>query len=106
METFLCVALCFSLVALGFSAGMLIRSSQKDTVENYFGAILGEMLDQTRQMEKMSAEIETLKTDTHECIPEAEEIDDYYSSPGDTGEFVTMEIPTVSADNPWNRDRR
>ena len=109
METFLYVAICFALVALGFSAGMLVKSTQKDTFENYFGAVLGEMIEQTRRIEKLSLEVELLmsKTYTRENIPMAEEIeDDYYSSPGDTGEFVTMELPTVSTDNPWNDERR
>ena len=84
METFLYVAICFALVALGFSAGMLVKSTQKDTFENYFGAVLGEMIEQTRRIEKLSLEVELLmsKTYTRENIPMAEEIeDDYYSSP-------------------------
>lgn len=92
MENFLYVALCFALVALGLSIGVIINHSQKSTFENYFSAVLAEMMEINRRVERLSSDIETLKTDVYEStVPMSTEVYD----DDDTSGFVTAEIPSV-----------
>ena len=57
METFLCVAICFALVALGLAVGVIINHSQKSTFENYFSAVLAEMMELNRRVENLSNDL-------------------------------------------------
>ena len=93
METFLCVAICFALVALGLAVGVIINHSQKSTFENYFSAVLAEMMELNRRVESMSIDLDDLKADLYtDAIPVAEEVYE------DESVNVTMELPTVDSD--------
>ena len=93
METFLCVAICFALVALGLAVGVIINHSQKSTFENYFSAVLAEMMELNRRVEGLSIDLDDLKTDLYtDAIPMAEEVYE------DESVNVTMELPAVDSD--------
>ena len=93
METFLCVAICFALVALGLAVGVIINHSQKSTFENYFSAVLAEMMELNRRVESLSIDLDDLKTEVYtEAIPMAEEIYE------EDLENVTAELPVIDSE--------
>ena len=93
MENFLYVAISFALVALGFAIGVIINHSQKSTFENYFSAVLAEMMEINRRVEGLSRDLDAVKIEVHEeTIPFANEVYE------DDSEFDTSELPTVDRD--------
>ena len=93
METFLSVAICFALVALGLAVGVIINHSQKSTFENYFSAVLAEMMELNRRVEALSVDLEDLKAEVYtEALPIGEEV---YK---DDSENHTLELPAVDDD--------
>lgn len=96
METFLCVAICFSLVALGLAVGVIINHSQKSTFENYFSAVLAEMMELNRRVENLSLDLEHLQAEVYtEAVIEDEES---YEDDDDVSANITMELPAVDGD--------
>ncbi len=93
METFLCVAICFALVALGLAVGVIINHSQKSTFENYFSAVLAEMMELNRRVESLSGDLADLQAEIYtEAIHENK---DFYEEDSDN---VTAELPVVDGD--------
>ena len=94
METFLCVAICFALVALGLAVGVIINHSQKSTFENYFSAVLAEMMELNRRVENLSIDLDDLKIEVYtEALP----VDEQDYEEDDSGN-VTLELPKVDSD--------
>ncbi len=93
METFLCVAICFALVALGLAVGVIINHSQKSTFENYFSAVLAEMMELNRRVENLSNDLSDLQAEIYtEAILENRDV---YEEDSDN---VTAELPVVDSD--------
>ena len=93
METFLCVAICFALVALGLAVGVIINHSQKSTFENYFSAVLAEMMELNRRVENLSGDLADLQAEIYtEALLEAEE--DYEED----SDNVTAELPVIDSE--------
>lgn len=93
METFLSVAICFALVALGLAVGVIINHSQKSTFENYFSAVLAEMMELNRRVENLSGDLADLQAEIY--TEEIHENEDVYEEDSDS---VTAELPVVDSD--------
>ena len=96
METFLSVAICFALVALGLAVGVIMSYTQKSTFENYFSAVLAEMMELNRRVENMSVELEDLKSEEYTEALQLDELD--YDYDHDDSGNSTLELPKVDSE--------
>ena len=94
MESFLYVAMCFALVAMGLAIGVIINHSQKSTFENYFSAVLAEMMETNRRVEGLTIELKSLESEVYtEALPLGEDVYE------DDMTEITQELPSIDIDD-------